>query len=226
MSITNWQAVQTCTGLQIRKQWKPDPFPAFHDFPSGNLCKFSLLGEHPQSPLNATCGVGCAFILNAFTYGLLRNLHRSSISHKRKKWKHGKSCPWLFMWCVAIHFPTNCRGVLWATRPQVTKMPMVGYNFIPSWDEKLRANLAQRWKRRKQKNENHFDIICVEVESLGFMLVDRLATRQLRYFLKINFVPNWDEVLRCSLHQSKAWRFHKLWFHFWTNCPEVSSSFY
>jgi len=76
--------VQTCTGLQIRKQWEADPFPTFHDFPSGNLCKFSLLGEHPQSPLNATCGVGCTFILNALTYGLLCNLHRSSISHKRK----------------------------------------------------------------------------------------------------------------------------------------------
>ena len=26
-----------------------------------------LLGKHPQSPLNATYGVGCAFILNTFT---------------------------------------------------------------------------------------------------------------------------------------------------------------
>ena len=80
----NWQAVQTCTGLQICKQWEADPFPTFHDFSSGNLCKFSLLGEHPQSLLNATCGVGYAFILNTFIYWLLRNLHRSSISHKRK----------------------------------------------------------------------------------------------------------------------------------------------
>ena len=53
--------------LQIGKQWKPDPFPTFHDYHSGNLCKFSLLGEHPQSPLNDTYGVGCAFILNTFT---------------------------------------------------------------------------------------------------------------------------------------------------------------
>lgn len=53
--------------LQIRKQWKPDPFPTFYDYLSGNLCKFSLLGEHPQSPLNDTYGVGCAFILNTFT---------------------------------------------------------------------------------------------------------------------------------------------------------------
>lgn len=65
--FTKWQAGQTCTGLQIRKQWKPDPFPTFHDYPSGNLCKFSLLGEHPQSPLNDTYGVGYAFILNTFT---------------------------------------------------------------------------------------------------------------------------------------------------------------
>ena len=42
---------------------------------------------------------------------------------------------------------------------------------------------------------------------MGFMLADRLATRLLRYFLKVNFVPSWDEVLRCNLHQSKAWRF-------------------
>lgn len=55
-------------------------------------------------------------------------------------------------------------------------------NFVPTWHK------VEKW--RKQKNENHFDIICVEVESLGFMLVDRLATRQLRYFLKINFVPS------------------------------------
>ena len=68
MSVTNWQAVQTCTGLQICKQWEPDPSPTFHDYPPGNLCKFCLLGEHPQSPLNATYGVDCAFILNTFTY--------------------------------------------------------------------------------------------------------------------------------------------------------------
>ena len=68
MSVTTWQAVQTCTGLQICKQWEADPFPTFHDFSSGNLCKFSLLGEHPQSLLNATCGVGYAFILNTFIY--------------------------------------------------------------------------------------------------------------------------------------------------------------
>ena len=36
------------------------------------------------------------------------------------------------------------------------------------------------------------------------MLVDELDKRQCFYFLKINFVPSWDEVLRCNLHQSKA----------------------
>ena len=77
----------------------------------------------------------------------------------------------------------------------------------PKLGWKTSCQLDTKLKCRKQKNENPFDIICVEVESLGFMLVDRLATRQLRYFLKINFVPSWDEVLRCNLHQSKAWRF-------------------
>lgn len=43
-------------------------FTRLRRFPQrGNLCKFSLLGEHPQSPLNDTYGVGCAFILNTFT---------------------------------------------------------------------------------------------------------------------------------------------------------------
>ena len=61
-------------------------------------------------------------------------------------------------------------------------------------------------KCRKQKNEKYFDIICVEVEGLSFMLVDELDTRQCFYFLKINFVPSWDEVLQCNMHQSKAQR--------------------
>ena len=54
-------------------------FTHFLDLPSGSIFVNCLLGKHPQSPLNATCGVGCAFILNTFTYWLLRNLHRSSI---------------------------------------------------------------------------------------------------------------------------------------------------
>ena len=59
-------------------------FTHFLDFPSGSIFVNCLLGKHPQSPLNATCAVGCAFILNTFTYWLLRNLHRSSIPYKRK----------------------------------------------------------------------------------------------------------------------------------------------
>ena len=39
--------------------------------------------------------------------------------------------------------PNNLSGSPVAMRPQVTKVPMVGYNFIPTWDEQLRANLAQ-----------------------------------------------------------------------------------
>ena len=43
-------------------------FTHFLDFPSGSIFVNCLLGQHPQSPLNATYGVGCAFILNTFTY--------------------------------------------------------------------------------------------------------------------------------------------------------------
>ena len=43
-------------------------FTHFLDFPFGSIFANCLLGKHPQSPLNATCGVGCAFILNTFTY--------------------------------------------------------------------------------------------------------------------------------------------------------------
>ena len=43
-------------------------FTHFLDFPSGSVFVNCLLGKHPQSPSNATCGVGCAFILNTFTY--------------------------------------------------------------------------------------------------------------------------------------------------------------
>ena len=43
-------------------------FTHFLDFPSGSVFVNCLLGKHPQSPLNATCGVSCAFILNTFTY--------------------------------------------------------------------------------------------------------------------------------------------------------------
>ena len=65
-------------------------FTHFLDFPSGSIFVNCLLGKHPQSPLNATCGVGCAFILNTFTYWFLRNLHRSSIFHKRKNENMGE----------------------------------------------------------------------------------------------------------------------------------------
>ena len=43
-------------------------FTHFLDLPSGSIFVNCLLGKHPQSPLNATYGVGCAFILNTFTY--------------------------------------------------------------------------------------------------------------------------------------------------------------
>nr|DAF02223.1 MAG TPA: hypothetical protein [Caudoviricetes sp.] len=39
---------------------------------------------------------------------------------------------------------------------------------------------------------------------MSLMLADGLDTGQCFYFLKINFVPSWDEVLRCNMYQSKA----------------------
>ena len=61
-------------------------FTHFLDFPSGSIFVNCLLGT-------ATCGVDCAFILNTFTYCLLRNLHRSSIFHKRKNENMGEVVP-------------------------------------------------------------------------------------------------------------------------------------
>ena len=68
-------------------------FTHFLDFPAESIFVNCLLGKHPQSPLNATCGVGCAFILNTFTYWLLRNLHISSIFHKWKNENMGDIVP-------------------------------------------------------------------------------------------------------------------------------------
>ncbi|MDY3232303.1 MAG: hypothetical protein SOX46_12155 [Clostridiaceae bacterium] len=42
-------------------------------------------------------------------------------------------------------FPTYCREALWATRPQVTKVAMLGYNFIPSWVK----NFVPTWHKVK-----------------------------------------------------------------------------
>lgn len=95
-------------------------FTHFLDFPSGSVFVNCLLGEHPQSLLNATCGVGCAFILNAFTYGLLRNLHRSSIPHKRKMKMQDKLSLIIFV----MHdnpLPDNLSGSLVGNSPTSNK---------------------------------------------------------------------------------------------------------
>lgn len=44
-----------------------------------------------------------------------------------------------------IVFPTNCWEVLWAPRQQVTKVAMLGYNFIPSWLK----NFVPTWHKVK-----------------------------------------------------------------------------
>ena len=56
----------------------------------------------------------------------------------------------------------------------------------------------QETEKRKSLRHN-----LREVEGMSLMLADELDTGQCFYFLKINFVPSWDEVLRCNLHQSK-----------------------
>ena len=164
MSVTNSQAVQTCTGLQIRKQWETDPFPTFHDFPSGNLCKFSLLGEHPQSPLNATCGVGCAFILNASIYWLLRNLHRSPFFQNRKMKVQEKLSLIIFVMC-GNPLPDKLSGSLVGNSPtsnesangQIQLHPKLGWNTSCQLGTKLkvletekrkslRHNLCRSWR--------------------------------------------------------------------------------
>ena len=51
--FTNLQAGQTGPYLQILANCPPD-----------TSAQIACWGERPQSPLNVTCGVGCAFILN------------------------------------------------------------------------------------------------------------------------------------------------------------------
>ena len=56
------------TEVQIGKQCKPVQVHSFTKIPPrGEIFVNCLLGKHPQSPLNDTYGVGCAFILNTFT---------------------------------------------------------------------------------------------------------------------------------------------------------------
>ena len=127
-------------------------FTHFLDFPSGSIFVNCLLGKHPQSPLNATYGVGCAFILNTFTYWLLRNLHRSSIFHKRKN-EHGRSCTWLFMVMCGNSLPDKLLGSLVGTPPtsnesgnaRIQLHPKLGENFVPTWHKV--KNVGNRKKK-------------------------------------------------------------------------------
>ena len=95
-------------------------FTHFLDFPSGSIFVNCLLGQHPQSPLNATSGVGCAFILNTFTYWLLRNLHWSSIPHKRKMKTWEKLYLIIFVMC-GNPLPDKLSGSLVGNSPTSNK---------------------------------------------------------------------------------------------------------
>ena len=59
---------------------------------------------------------------------------------------------------------------MWATRPQVTKVAMLGYNFVPSWDEVLRCNLhqskAQRFCIIKKKRDKLKANIAAQTRNL------------------------------------------------------------
>lgn len=63
MSVTNWQAVQTCTGLLI-----------FLISPLGQSSQTCLLGKHPQAPLNGICDTGCT-IFNRFVRNKIFHFH-------------------------------------------------------------------------------------------------------------------------------------------------------
>ena len=178
-------------------------FTHFLDFPTGSIFVNCLLGEHPQSPLNATSGVGCVFILNTFTYWLIRNLYRSSISRKRKMKMWSKLTLIVFV-MRNNPLPDKLSGNLVGNSPTSTESTNGQIQLYLKWGWRTSCQLGTKLKALETKNENHFYIICVEVEGMGFMLVDKLATRHRRYFQEINFVPSWDEVLRCNLHQSKV----------------------
>ena len=132
----------------------------------------------PQSLLSATFDVNCTFILNTFTYWLLRNLYQSSISHKQKIKMQNKF--YLIIFVIRDNPPHYIlSGSLIGSSPtnneSVTSRTQLHPNLKVLKAEKrksLRHNLCRSWKS-------------------GFMLVDRLATWQLRYFLKINFVTSW-----------------------------------
>ena len=118
-------------------------FTHFLDLPSGSIFVNCLLGKHPQSPLNATCGVGCAFILNTFTYWLLRNLHRSSIFHKRKNENMGEVVSDYLCDVWQSTFPNILSGSLVGNSPTSNKSGNTRIQLHPKLGEKLRANLAQ-----------------------------------------------------------------------------------
>ena len=85
---------------------------------------------------------------------------------------------------------------------------------LGGWDPSLSRALASSDIYRRERHqspfciksqaEGAFDVLFQKVKELKVMLVDELNTRQCFYFLKINFVPSWDEVLRCNLHQSNT----------------------
>ena len=118
-------------------------FTHFLDLPSGSIFVNCLLGKHPQSPLNATYGVGCAFILNTFTYWLLRNLHRSSIFHKRKNENMGEVVSDYLCDVWQSTFPNILSGSLVGNSPTSNKSGNTRIQLHPKLGEKLRANLAQ-----------------------------------------------------------------------------------
>ena len=118
-------------------------FTHFLDLPSGSIFVNCLLGKHPQSPLNATWGDGYAFILNTFTYWLLRNLHRSSIFHKRKNENMGEVVSDYLCDVWQSTFPNILSGSLVGNSPTSNKSGNARIQLHPKLGEKLRANLAQ-----------------------------------------------------------------------------------
>ena len=190
--------------LQISKQCKPVQVHLFTKIPPEE--KFSQIacwGSIPN-PLWTPPAVSAAhsfWILLLTDFCAICIEVQFSINEKMKIWE--KLYLIIYVMC-GNSLPDKLLGSLVGTPPTSNESGNARYNFIPSWLK----NFVPTWHKVKnvgnRKSENHFDIIYVEVEGLSFMLADELDKRQCFYFLKINFVPSWDEVLRCNLHQSNT----------------------
>ena len=89
-------------------------FTHFFNFAAGSIFKNCLLGQHPQSPLNNTKGVGCAFVLNDFgrVNPVQTTMQTTDISYKQKNCLLQISQKFLSIcWLGYLFFPGLLSGV-------------------------------------------------------------------------------------------------------------------